>query len=402
MFESTEIIATRQAEAALELYANATIQLKGPIGFAHQYVHMADQAVQLDNGTTVNTCLPAMGYSFAAGTIDGPGAFNFEQGQTSSNPIWNFVRNLISKPTAELSACHAPKPILLATGQLSFPYDWQPHIVPTQVFRLGQLYIAGVPGEFTTMSGRRMKNAIRARVSSPNNIKARLSKEEIKAKFSNDLNNDSPIKVVLNGLTNAYSSYVATFEEYQIQRYEGASTIFGPYTLDAYLQQFSNLTASIVNQSPLEPGPEPPNFIGKQISLQTKVIFDLAGFGRHFGQTVRQPLATYKPGDQVQVTFVAGNPRNNPKQEESYLTIERQKENETNKWIVVADDGCPETRFHWRKVNPLGQSEAEVFWQIPLDQEPGVYRIRHSGTYKSFVQSLHSYEGQSNNFQILN
>ena len=28
----------------------------------------------------VHTCSPAMGYSFAAGTIDGPGAFNFEQG----------------------------------------------------------------------------------------------------------------------------------------------------------------------------------------------------------------------------------------------------------------------------------------------------------------------------------
>lgn len=42
--------------------------------------------------------------------------------------------------------------------------------------------------------------------------------------------------VVLAGLTNTYSSYITTFEEYQIQRYEGASTIFGPHTLDAYIQ----------------------------------------------------------------------------------------------------------------------------------------------------------------------
>lgn len=27
------------------------------------------------------TCKPAMGYSFAAGTTDGPGAFNFKQGE---------------------------------------------------------------------------------------------------------------------------------------------------------------------------------------------------------------------------------------------------------------------------------------------------------------------------------
>ncbi len=42
--------------------------------------------------------------------------------------------------------------------------------------------------------------------------------------------------VVIAGLTNTYASYIATYEEYQVQRYEGASTIFGPHTLDAYIQ----------------------------------------------------------------------------------------------------------------------------------------------------------------------
>lgn len=44
------------------------------------------------------------------------------------------------------------------------------------------------------------------------------------------------VHVVLAGLTNTYSSYVTTREEYGAQRYEGASTIFGPHTLDAYIQ----------------------------------------------------------------------------------------------------------------------------------------------------------------------
>ena len=44
------------------------------------------------------------------------------------------------------------------------------------------------------------------------------------------------VRVVIAGLTNTYSSYVTTIEEYSIQRYEGASTIFGPHTLDAYIQ----------------------------------------------------------------------------------------------------------------------------------------------------------------------
>ena len=44
------------------------------------------------------------------------------------------------------------------------------------------------------------------------------------------------VVIVIAGLTNTYSSYVTTFEEYGVQRYEGASTIFGPHTLDAYIQ----------------------------------------------------------------------------------------------------------------------------------------------------------------------
>ena len=44
------------------------------------------------------------------------------------------------------------------------------------------------------------------------------------------------LHVVIAGLTNTYSSYVTTWEEYQVQRYEGASTIYGPHTLDAYIQ----------------------------------------------------------------------------------------------------------------------------------------------------------------------
>lgn len=49
------------------------------------------------------------------------------------------------------------------------------------------------------------------------------------------------VQVILAGLSNMYSSYVATPEEYQVQRYEAASTIFGPHTLTIYIDQFQNL-----------------------------------------------------------------------------------------------------------------------------------------------------------------
>lgn len=66
----------------------------------------------------VKGCLPAMGYSFAAGTTDGPGTFTFRQGMKTENPLWNVVRNFLSPPTECDVTCHAPKPILLATGQV--------------------------------------------------------------------------------------------------------------------------------------------------------------------------------------------------------------------------------------------------------------------------------------------
>ena len=60
--------------------------------------------------------------------------------------------------------------------------------------------------------------------------------------------------VVIAGLTNTYSSYVTTFEEYAMQRYEGASTIFGPHTLDAYIQ----VCATACRDSACLHAPHPP------------------------------------------------------------------------------------------------------------------------------------------------
>ena len=67
----------------------------------------------------VRGCLPAMGYSFAAGTTDGPGSFSFRQGMKTENPLWNTVRNFLAKPTSWDVQCHGAKPILLATGEVS-------------------------------------------------------------------------------------------------------------------------------------------------------------------------------------------------------------------------------------------------------------------------------------------
>lgn len=67
----------------------------------------------------------------------------------TDNPFWNAIRDVLKDPSKEQIACHAPKPILLDTGEMDFPYPWQAKVLPLQLLQVGQLVIIGVPAEFT-------------------------------------------------------------------------------------------------------------------------------------------------------------------------------------------------------------------------------------------------------------
>ena len=99
--------------------ATEGMPVQGPVRSINQWIDMSQKEVFLEDGTVSKTCPAAMGYSFAAGTTDGPGEFDFTQGSNSSNPFWDFVSGLIKDPSPEQEACHAPKPILLDTGEVS-------------------------------------------------------------------------------------------------------------------------------------------------------------------------------------------------------------------------------------------------------------------------------------------
>ncbi|KDQ08181.1 hypothetical protein BOTBODRAFT_59520 [Botryobasidium botryosum FD-172 SS1] len=58
---------------------------------------------------------------------------------------------------AEQVACQQPKPILPNTGYAHTPYEWQPTTADVQMLRVGQFVTLIMPGELTTMSGRRMR-----------------------------------------------------------------------------------------------------------------------------------------------------------------------------------------------------------------------------------------------------
>ncbi|PVD38057.1 hypothetical protein C0Q70_00667 [Pomacea canaliculata] len=379
MFESTQIIGRNQFMKALELYSSAGKKLTGSVDFRHSYVNMTEVEVVLNSTTKVKTCKPALGYSFAAGTIDGPGAFDFKQGTNTSNPFWNAVRDVLKTPTEEQVNCHAPKPILLDTGEISFPYLWHPQVVDVQLLKLGQFVIIAVPGEFTTMSGRRTRDAV------------------VQTLISNGLPLDT--SSVIAGLSNDYTHYVATFEEYQVQRYEAASTIYGPHTLQAYIQNFEILAEALAKGKPVSLGPNPPNLLGQQWSFLPGVLFDSSPVGKKFGDVKTDAEPSYQPGSVVQVRFVSANPRNDLRLNGTFLTVEQKQE--SGSWRVIFTDRDWETRYQWINDNLLlGESDAIIRWDIPEGQTPGTYRIRHFGTSKSIFGSLTSFEGSSSLFMV--
>jgi len=384
MYESSHIIGSRQFKKAVSMFdqdVSDMEQLEGPVNFAHQFVDMPNYAVEIqdtDGPKTVKLCKPALGHSFAAGTTDGPGAFDFTQGTTSPNPFWNLVASVaIQEPSQEQIDCHLPKPVLISTGEITWPYQWHPDIVETQMLRIGQVMLAAVPGEFTTMAGRRLREQLI---------------EEAKANGA-----PSNIKAVIAGLSNLYTHYVTTLEEYQIQRYEGASTIYGPHTLSAYLDQFKKLTRSLFGGDDILDGPSPPNLLNLQISLVPGVVFDRAPVGKSFGDCLVQPYPLVNVNETVYATFVSGNPRNNLMTESTFLTVERQ--NAGGSWSVYATDAHFDTIFSWKKTTSA-QSEAQVRWNVGSATPDGTYRLKHFGYYKNIDGSTVSYDGTSQVFRV--
>jgi len=319
-----------------------------------------------------------LGDSFAAGTTDGPGDFDFTQGTNSSstNPYWNFIAEFIADAPQDQVDCHYPKPILLYTGGADYPGPWTPAILPLQIFQIGQLFLVGVPGEFTTMSGRRLRNTV---------------KEVLIENGAADNNS----YVVIAGLSNAYSHYIATPEEYEVQRYEAASTLYGPNTLPAYQQLYSELATALAKGTPYPPGPTPPDLTNYTFTFPIPQLPDEAIF-HSYGDVYEDVSSSYSFGDTVVVSFVGGNPNNDFRTQDTYLTVEM--EGATN-WTVVLTDGDWDTKYNWYRTD-LVETIVVIQWHISSNVEPGNYRIRTFGIAKDVLGMTHPYTGESSTFAV--
>ncbi|KAF7504170.1 hypothetical protein GJ744_002639 [Endocarpon pusillum] len=419
-------IGRRQSVAAQSLFNNPSSlrRLSGSastVSSLHTYVNLTSYTFPSPFNASLirSTCSAALGHSFAGGTTDGPGAFDFRQGDTDNspdspsqrNPLWKLARAFVHEPSAAQEACQSPKPILLDVGAADSPYAWTPNIVDIQLLRVGPLLMIISPGEATTMSGRRWRETLASAAPSVLGI-------------------SDPV-VVLGGPANTYTHYIATEQEYGIQRYEGASTLYGPHTLEAYI----NLTLSYLpylgnsgtrdGLPPLPPGPQPPINTNRSLSFIRGVVLDTAPLFKRFGDVLAspQPPASriYMPGESVSTRFVGANPRNNFRLEGTFAAVERldtagagagagAKE---EKWHVVRTDADWNLVFRWeRKSTLLGTSEVRVEWEIEEGSqhrdhqgaavlvEPGLYRMRYFGDAKALNGQITPFEGTGGVFRV--
>lgn len=352
----------------------------------HAFKDFSNYSFPHPNGSIVSTCPAALGYSFAAGTTDGPGAFDFKQNNTGSpnaNPVWSVVSGFLHEPSEQQKICHHPKPILLDVGEIDQPYLWTPNVVDIQLLRVGQVIIIVSPGEATTMAGRRWKHALAT------------------SALTSSLTSSDPI-VLLGGPANSYTHYIATEEEYNIQRYEGASTLYGPHTLNAYI----NLTLSYLpylsahTKTQPAPGPNPPVYINDSLSFITGVAFDRAPFFKSFGDVLVDPALSYRPGGVAQAVFVGANPRNDLRLESTYAAVERYVK--PGIWVPYKDDRDWELVFRWRRTSSvLATSEVMVQWEIGAEEDEGMYRLVYFGASKAPVTGVvQAFEGRSRAFRV--
>ena len=376
MFENTEIIGDRQYEKALSLYESASEQLTGAIDFRHQYNDYSNMVVrgEFTDGDAQQTCEAALGYAFGAGTEDGLGSDAFNEGQRETNPIWQVATYTLTPPTQADIDCQSPKPILLKQSGFD-PYPWTPEVLPTSIVKVGQLVLLAVPGEFTVMSGRRLRATVKGVLGSGNHY-------------------------VVAGLSNAYAGYVTTKEEYDMQHYEGGSTHFGPWTLAAFQQTFNDLALNMTMGASSVDTATPRDLSDTTLyNFATGVVHDQAPVFKSIGDVVSDANSSYSKGDKVKVKFWTGHPRNSLRTEDTFLKVQQKI---SGSWVTVADDNDWATKYKWERIDGFwGTSQATIEWVIPDDAASGTYRIKHYGNKKAVGSgNISSFTGKSRSFSV--
>lgn len=363
--ENTRVIGLRQYRAAAAQLSGGT-SIGDTVDARMVRVDLGNVTVSGEftpDGQTHRTGRPMMAAASLAGTDDGAGFPGFRQGR---NPVWDAVSAAAYRVSAKLRDIQAPKGLVVPGSALNRIRPFVQERVPVQLLRIGRLYLIGVPGEPTIVSGLRLRRVVADITGAP------LS------------------EVLCVGYSNAYIHYVTTPEEYLEQRYEGGSTLFGRWQLPALMQTVAGLATAMRDGVPA-PAEASPGAMTRTSWLRRP----RADTGE-FGAVVAEPNDHYRPQQTVRAVFVSAYPNNDLHRGRTFLEVQRA---DGGDWVRLADDGDWATTFRWRRDGRTG-SVATIEWSIPTDTAPGSYRVVHHGTARGADGTLMPFTGVTRDFTV--
>ncbi|MCW7482808.1 neutral/alkaline non-lysosomal ceramidase N-terminal domain-containing protein [Leptospira kanakyensis] len=360
IYDSSFIIGKRQFLASQQILKSSGKRLSGGISFTQRFIDMSKHPVSPEfsgTGKIETTCPSAYGYAFAAGsTEEGGGHFLFHEGMTNKNRRFYIdwiAKIMLQSPSEELRECQNPKAVLFPMGETK-PLPSLPQILPYGLTLIGDLTILVMPHEVTTMSSRRLKKEVQS---------------VLKDKSSD---------IVLSGLTNDFSGYITTPEEYSTQNYEGGHTLHGPQSLNALRQEFHKMSLELKNGNQVTSNEIKPLDLSDKVHPLKVPGSDSVSSKP---QTVIQPGAEfYHKGEVVTCRVEAVNPNVGYPKVASYLWVEAKEKAD---WNPVRSDSDFDTKFFYQKRGLWGRAEEslELIWETNSDTLPGEYRLVHEGIY---------------------
>lgn len=417
--DSNAISATKQLARAIEL-AGTGVAVQGPVDHRLLWVNIDSIAIEdpmvlaalqhpaeLDSSDK-RTCTGILGASFGAGAEDGPGptveglscddepdvlaAAQADLATASGTTFEGFPGGWPAEtvPGALLSAavmcnvallppvlgdfsCQAEKPVLLPRGASELPF---------QLLRVGQLAILGLPWEVTTASARRLR-----------------------ALLMQELAAVGVQKLVIAGLVNDYVHYLTTREEYATQQYEGASTLYGPWTLAAVQQESLKLVRAMRNGEELSAARDPGDAVDLSLAAGP---FEPPHPSGTPGTILQQPAPQISAGEIAEFRIVAGHPGNDLRLQDSYAYVEH--EIAADQWQIVQTDRAPELIYRWvaATASPIAAEppiatwgDGLAQWQVPRNTASGQYRLRIAGASRANGAEPVAYEAISATFEIV-
>jgi neutral ceramidase len=292
------------------------------------------------------------------------GLRNHEPGRSRTDPQYPKV----TKPEGGCQISFViPIPSTTVVSTL-FP---APENIPFGVYQLGPLALVAVPGEFTTVLGTRIRDAVNANIA------------------------PTPIGILIVGLANEYLSYFATPEEYEAQHYEGASTLYGKWSGAVAIDELTLLAKELKQGAPRPTSTRNysyfPGFtfhfgaLARAEDFRGSLLNDLSNI--LLDQTTGLPLGTKAPH------FCWKEPAANYQLPIGIPVVAVQTRETDGRWHSLVIDGIPEDDHGTNIVFGIEHVEervatACVFWMPPSQNLRGTFRFHVMTADGSPVDSL--------------